>query len=135
MAWLTVSLLPIFIKEDYRKAASSNLLTFFVLNFFVYVFLFGGVMRVTSEFFAVNFVPLIWNSIILGFTIIFFSILISFLLKKLKSTQLEKKKANLLLDEKPLIVCTKCGTKFNSIPLYCFNCNTKLTSDELETNE
>jgi hypothetical protein len=92
-------------------------------------------MRVTSDFFTSNFVPLLWNSIILGIIILIYSFLISVLLKKLKSSQLEKKRANLLLDNEPLMVCPKCGAKFDSIPLYCFNCNSKLTVNEPEIDE
>lgn len=134
VAWLIVSLLPIIINQDPKKACSTNLLTFFVLNFFVYVFLFSGDMRVTSDFFSSNFVPLLWNTIILGIVILIYSFLISLILKKLKSTQLEKS-SNLILNDKPLMTCPKCGTEFDSIPLYCYKCNSKLTTDESETNE
>ena len=135
VAWLIVSLFPILVNQDWKKACSTNFLTFFVLNFFVYVFLFNGDMRVTSDFFTLNFVLLIWNSIILGVIILTYSLLISILLKKLKSSQLEKKTSKHLLNDKPLMVCPKCGTDFDSIPLYCFKCNEKLTVDESDINE
>lgn len=135
LAWLLVSLIPILIHKEFKKAYSSNILTFFVLNFFVYVFLFNKDMRVTSDFFISNFIPLLWNSIILGIIIITYSFLISFFLKKLKSIQLKKIASDLPFDDQPLIVCPKCGTEFDSIPLYCYNCNSKLTVNELETNE
>lgn len=134
-AWLIISLLPIIINQEPKKACSNNFLTFFVLNFFVYVFLFSGDMRVTSDFFSSNFAPLIWNSIILGSVILIYSFLISLLLKKLKSSQLEKKTSELLLDDTPLMVCPKCGAKFDSIPLFCFKCNSKLTINESEIDE
>ena len=135
VAWLIVSLLPILINQDCKKACSTNFLTFFVLNFFVYVFLFNEDLRVTSDFFASNFVPLLWNSIILGIVILIYSFLISMVLKKLSSSHLEKKSSDLLLSDKPLMTCPNCGMEFDSIPLYCFKCNSKLTMDESETNE
>ncbi|TFG25116.1 MAG: zinc ribbon domain-containing protein [Promethearchaeota archaeon] len=135
LAWLVVSLLPILINQDPKKACSINFLSFFVLNFFVYIFLFNEDMRVTSDFFTLNFVPLLWNTIILGIVILIYSFLISLLLKKRKSSQLEKKASDLLLNDKPLMVCPNCGTEFDSIPLYCFKCNSKLITDEAETNE
>ena len=92
-------------------------------------------MRVTSDFFTVNFIPLIVNSILLGLTITLYSIFLSILLNKIKSARLEKKVSEKVIDENPLIICPKCGTEFDSIPLYCYNCNSKLTSDEIDNIE
>jgi len=135
LTWLIVSLIPILINFNFKKAYSSNLLSFFILNFFVYVFLFNKNMRVTSDFFTVNFIPLIVNSILLGLTITLYSIFLSILLNKIKSARLEKKVSEKVIDENPLIICPKCGTEFDSIPLYCYNCNSKLTSDEIDNIE
>lgn len=139
LSWLLVSLIPIISNLNYKKAYSTNLLTFFVLNFFVYVFLFvprqNQDMRVTSGFFNSNFIPLIWNTILLGSAIIIFSICLSILLNKIISSRRDKKAINESFDNKPLIICPNCGTEFDSIPLYCYNCNFKLTSDEIETIE
>ena len=139
LTWLLVSLVPILTNLNYKKAYSSNLLTFFVLNFFAYVFLFvprqNQDIKVTSDFFNSNFVPLLWNTIILGLTITIFSIFLSLLFQRIKATRLEKNATNQILDNKPLIICPKCGTEFDSIPLYCYNCNSKLTSDEIDNSE
>ncbi|MBY9002574.1 MAG: hypothetical protein KGD73_01260 [Candidatus Lokiarchaeota archaeon] len=131
-AWLLISFLPILINIDCKKAYSANLLTYFVLNFFVYVFLFSKDMRVTDDFFTLNFITLIWNTILLGFTIIIFSILVSFLLKKIKPAQFQQID---VLDNKPLMICPKCGTEFQSIPMFCYNCNTKLINEEDDNSE
>jgi len=139
LSWLLVSLIPILTNLNYKKAYSSNLLTFFVLNFFVYVFLFvarqNQDIKVTSDYFNSNFTPLLWNTIILGFTIIIYSICLSILFNKIISTRRDKKVINQSLDNKPLIICPNCGTEFDSVPLYCYNCNFKLTSDEIESIE
>jgi hypothetical protein len=135
LTWLIVSLIPILSNFNFKKAYSSNLLSFFILNFFVYVFLFNKDMRVTNDFFTVNFIPLIVNSILLGLTITIYSIFLSILLNKIKSARLEKKVSEKVVDENPLIICPKCGTEFDSIPLYCYNCNSKLTSDEIDSIE
>ena len=139
LTWLLVSLVPILTNLNYKKAYSSNLLTFFVLNFFAYVFLFvprqNQDIKVTSDFFNSNFVPLLWNTIILGLTIIAFSIFLSLLFQRIRAAHLENNAANQILDNKPLIICPKCGTEFDSIPLYCYNCNSKLTSDEIDNSE
>ena len=135
ITWLIISLIPILINFNFKKAYSSNLLSFFILNFFVYVFLFNKDMRVTSDFFTVNFIPLIVNSILLGLTITIYSIFLSILLNKIKSARVEKKVSENVVNENPLIICPKCGTKFDSIPLYCYNCNSKLTSDEIDSIE
>jgi hypothetical protein len=137
--WLLVSLIPILTNLNYKKAYSTNLLTFFVLNFFVYVFLFvprqNQDIKVTRDFFNSNFMPLLWNSIILGLAIITFSIFLSLLLQRIKSTRLGKNVADQILSNEPLIICPKCGTEYDSIPLYCYNCNFKLTSDEIDSIE
>ena len=39
LTWLLISLIPIFVFNNYRKAYSMNLITFFFPNFFFYVFL------------------------------------------------------------------------------------------------
>jgi hypothetical protein len=139
LSWLLVSLIPILTNLNYKKAYSSNLLTFFVLNFFVYVFIFvprqNQVMKVTKGYFNSNFMPLIWNTIILGLVIFTFSIFLSLLLQRIKSTQFGKKIVDEKLNDKPLIICPKCGTEYDSIPLYCYNCNFKLTSDEIDRIE
>ena len=139
LTWLLISLIPIITNMNYKKAYSSNLLTFFILNFFTYVFLFvprqNQDMRVTSDFFTVNLIPLIVNSILLGLTITIYSIFLSILFSKIKSIRLEKKVSERVLDKNPLIICPKCGTEFDSIPLYCYNCNSKLTSDETDSIE
>ena len=139
LTWLLVSLVPILTNLNYKKAYSSNLLTFFVLNFFVYVFLFvprqHQDMKVTSDFFNSSFVLLLWNTIILGLMIVIFSIFLSLLFQRIKAAHLEKSATNQILNDKPLITCPKCGTEFDSIPLYCYNCNSKLTSDEIDNSE
>jgi len=130
--WVMVSLIPIITFFDFKKAYSTNLSTFFLLNFFFYVFLY----RYEKDFFNSHFPTLIINTLLLGSAIIVFSIGLSIGLvyfKKRWKMQYQEKFS--LIDGKPLIVCPKCGTEFQSIPMFCYNCNTKLINDEDDKTE
>jgi len=132
LIWIIVSLIPIIIFFDFKKAYSTNLSTFFLLNFFFYVFLF----RYEKDFFNSHFPTLIINTLLLGSAIIIFSIGLSigliFLKKRWKMQNHEKFSP---IDGKPLMTCPKCGTEFQSIPMFCYNCNTKLINEEDDNSE
>jgi hypothetical protein len=132
LIWLLVSLVPIFIFNNYRKAYSMNLITFFFPNFFFYVFSH----RFSRDYFDSYFVEHFLNTIVLGIVIIIFSIGLSFLLKIIKNprikTQLED--FNKIVN-KTGITCPHCGMKFDSIPKYCYNCNAELSINVENKNE
>jgi hypothetical protein len=121
-----VSLIAIIIFNDYKKAYSTNLTSFFLINFFVYVFLYNY----SFNYFEIYFTHLFLNSLVLGFLIIIFSIGVSLILKHFRKSSLLKKDEKVSkLNGKSLFVCPNCGTEFNSIPLYCYNCNSKLIKE------
>lgn len=139
LIWLIVSLIPIFLYINIKKSYSTNLLTFFFPNFFLYVFL----SRFSPEYFNLNFPFHLMHTILLGVVIVVFSISLSLLIKrilKLKSKQRVEDLQKIV--ESGNRVCPKCGTIFESLPKYCYNCNTDLTStiedkigkDKLEKN-
>lgn len=131
--WILVSLIPIFINRNSRKAYSLNFLTFFLPNFFFYVFL----SRYSDEYFTSEFPHLIIKSIILCIIIILISIGLSLLLIKLSKKEVRITKEDLKgIQEEATIVCPNCGTKFKSIPKYCYKCNTELITenDKLKDN-
>lgn len=130
LIWIMVSLIPIIIFFDFKKAYSTNLSTFFLLNFFFYVFLFHH----EHNFFNSHFPTFIINTLLLGSTIIVFSIGLSLGLNYLKKhCEMQKQEQFSPDNEKSLMVCPKCGTEFQSIPMFCYNCNTQLVNGE-ETN-
>lgn len=132
LIWILVSLIPIFSYNNYKKAYSMNLITFFFPNFFFYIFL----DRYSSDYFDSNFPTHFFQTIILGIFIVSISIGLSLILKALI-----KPKASVHYEDLQLIAskckskCPKCGTQFNSIPQFCYNCNTKLTFNTGENIE
>lgn len=121
--WLFISLIPVLIYSDYKKVYAMNLLTFFFSNFFFYAFLY----KYYRPYFNAKFLILIFKTILLGIVIIFFSVGLVLLLNTFKKPTSKNQ-----LDELQHIVesirtkCPQCGTKFNSKPLYCYNCNYEL---------
>lgn len=124
--WILVSLIPILIFKNFKKAYSMNLITFFFPNFFFYVFYW----RYSETYFNALFPVLMIKTITLGLTITITSILLSIFLKFIMGFRISTKTVNLeQIESQNKIQCPKCGTKFNSVPKYCFNCNSLLTND------
>ncbi len=123
ISWIIISLIPIFIYNDYKRAYSMNLTTFFFPNFFFYVFL----NRYSANYFNAQIQTLFTNTIILGMIIVAISIVLSLILKKFKNQE------GIIQSEglKQLVAsnrykCPHCGAEFNSIPKYCYNCSKEL---------
>lgn len=127
LSWIVVSLIPIFNFQDYKAAYSTNLYTFFFPNFFFFVFL----SRYSPNYFNSYFLQLLIQTLILGIFILIFSIGVSFLLNK---TIRHKSKAQFEdfknLVEEIKFICPYCGTEFNSLPQYCYNCLKEFQSNE-----
>jgi hypothetical protein len=121
--WLSISIIPIVIYNNYRKAYSMNLITFFFPNFFFYVFLFNYY----TPYFNVYFLGLFLKTLVLGMTIILFSICLSLILKKIFNYRIEKRTIDIgEIASSGKLICPKCGVVFESIPKVCYNCNTDL---------
>jgi len=126
LTWIIVSLIPILIFSDYKKAYSMNLTTFFFPNFFFYVFYW----RYSETYFATLFPTFIIKTIILGITIAFTSITLSLIVKFIKGSIFKANVENLeQIEQLNTTECPKCGTKFDSTPKYCFNCNNLITKE------
>ena len=124
--WILVSLIPILIFSDFKKVYSMNLLSFFFPNFFFYVFYY----RYSETYFNALFPSLILKTIILGITIVIISIGLSLILKFIKHFKKDTKEENLKQIELQIkTTCQNCGTEFNSVPKYCYNCNNLLTNE------
>jgi hypothetical protein len=120
LTWIIVSLIPIFFLNDFKKAYSMNLTTFFFPNFFFYVFYW----RYSKVHFNTLFPTFITNTIILGLILVIESITLSLILKFIKSFRNKTETDNLKqIESLNRRECPKCGTQFNSVPIYCFNCN------------
>jgi len=124
LIWILVSLIPIFIYDNFKKSYSMNLITFFFPNFFLYVFL----SRYSPEYFNSNFQFHFLHTILLGVVIVGLSIGLSLLLRKIKRLKIETQIEDLhAIASTSKIMCPNCGTEFESIPKFCYNCNTDLT--------
>ena len=118
-----VSLIPDFLYNNFKKAYSLNLLTFFFLNFFAFTFLYQH----SKEYFDDNFLFHLLNSILLGLIITAISYLISIFLKYINKDKNDDHLEDLhTVANQIKSKCPKCGTEFDSTPTYCYNCNTKL---------
>ena len=121
--WIMVSLIPDFLYNNFKKAYSMNLMTFFFLNFFALTFLFQH----SKEYFASNFLFHLLNSILLGLIMTIISLLVSIFLKYISKDKTDDHMEDLhIIANQIKSKCPKCGTKFDSTPTYCYNCNTKL---------
>jgi hypothetical protein len=124
ICWILISIIPIIIYNNFKKAYSMNLMTFFFPNFFLYVFLW----RYSREYFNLNFQFHFLQTILLGIVIVGFSIGISLVLKKITKVKLKSQIEDLsTIVSLTQSTCPKCGTKFNSIPRFCYKCNTDLS--------
>ncbi|MFX1570323.1 MAG: hypothetical protein ACFFCV_18335 [Promethearchaeota archaeon] len=134
IGWILISLLPIFLYNNFKKAYSMNLITFFFPNFFLYIFLW----RYSEEYFDINFQFHILQTILLGIAIVIFSIVISIILKRITIDKIGTQTDDVsTIAGKIKSICPKCGTKFDSIPRYCYKCNADLSInlEEKNTNE
>lgn len=121
--WIIVSFIPIFVHNNFKKAYSINIITYFFPNFFVYTFLY----RYSRSYFNSNFLFHLLHSILLGAAIVSVTLFISVLLKKIKKVKPQAQIEDLqIVTHQIRQKCPNCGTEFNSNPTYCYNCNTKL---------
>ncbi len=122
--WLLISIIPVLIYNNYKQAYSMNLLTLFFPNFFLYAFL----QNYYRPYFDKNFLNLFIKTIILGITILLFSIGLSLALKVIRRSKSDIQQEDLhLIAESIRSKCPQCGTEFESRPKICYNCNTDLT--------
>jgi hypothetical protein len=130
--WIMVSFIPDFLYNNFKKAYSLNLLTFFFLNFFAFTFLYQH----SKEYFDANFLFHLLNSILLGLIITAISYLISIFRKYINKDKNDDHLEDLhAVANQIKSKCPKCGTEFDSTPTYCYNCNTKLITKPEEKVE
>ncbi len=126
ITWVIVSLLPILIFNNYRKAYSMNLTTFFFPNFFFYVFYW----RYSITSFNSVFPTFLVETIALAITILTISIVLSLIFKLIRNFREDEKKLNLTeIELKNRSECPQCGAKFESKPKYCYNCTTRIKEE------
>ncbi len=127
--WMFISLIPSLLYLDYKKATSMNLTTFFIPNFFFYIFF----SRYSPDYFSMYFTKFFLQTIIMGLIIISFSIASALVLLKIKNFfattwRKEANKVELNIQSK----CPYCGTEFQSMPKICYNCSKELKEEVRE---
>jgi len=128
-SWTLISLFPIIIYKNYKKAWSMNLTTFFFPNFFFYVFY----ARYSQRNFDLVFSTYFLQTILLAFYIIGLSIGVSLILKNIFKEDQEIQVSNLKeVEAKAGSKCPYCGTEFDSIPKYCYKCSKEIHPDNNE---
>ncbi len=123
LIWIIVSFIPTFLYNNFKRAYSMNLMTFFFPNFFVHTFLYQH----SVNYFNSNFLFHFLHSILIGLLITAFSLFISISLKKIWKVKTVDHLEDLqIIAYQIKSKCPKCGTEFDSTPIFCYNCNTKL---------
>ena len=123
ITWVIVSLLPILMFNNFRKAYSMNLTTFFFPNFFFYVFYW----RYSITSFNSIFPTFLIETIALAIILVVISIVLSLFLKLINNEEKKENITNIELENRS--ECPQCGAKFESKPKYCYNCNTYLKEE------
>ncbi|MFX1305785.1 MAG: hypothetical protein ACFFDG_03010 [Promethearchaeota archaeon] len=121
--WSIVSLIPIFVYSNFKKAYSMNLMTYFFINFFTYTFLY----HYSNDYFDAYFLFHFLQTLLLGIVIVGLSIGLSLILKKITKVKVETQIEDLsILASRAKVRCPNCGTEFESIPKFCYKCNSEL---------
>ena len=103
-----------------------NLTTFFFPNFFFYVFYW----RYSITSFSSVLPTFLVETIALAITILIISIGLSLIFKLIRNFRNDEKKENITeIELKNRSECPQCGTKFDSKPKYCYNCNCHLKEE------
>ncbi|MHA2034843.1 MAG: hypothetical protein ACW98X_00325 [Promethearchaeota archaeon] len=123
LSWIVVSFIPDLLQNNFKRAYSTNLATFFFPNFFVYTFLYQH----SEDYFSSNFLFHLLHTILIGLIITFISFVISLSLKKIRKVNTDTQLENLqIVANKIKSKCQTCGTEFDSTPTFCYNCNSKI---------
>ena len=121
--WIIVSFIPDFLSINFKKAYSMNLMTFFFPNFFAYTFL----NKHSVNYFNSNFLFHFLHTILIGLLLTVISYLFSKFLKKIRKVKIVDHLEDLQTVAKQIrSKCPKCGTEFDSTPIFCYNCNTEI---------
>jgi uncharacterized membrane protein (DUF485 family) len=130
--WALVTLLPIVILNDSRRAFGANLKLLFFPNFFFYLFL----SRYSPNYFNSKWLILLTPFLLFAITIIFLSVAIPKLYHTLNPTNHEAQMHELRkIAEENRKKCPTCGAEFDSSPLFCYKCSTRLHSLENENQK
>lgn len=124
-SWILIGVFPVFLFNHYKKILSMNLLTFFMPNFFFYVFL----NKYSRNYFINNFPVLFLNTVLVSVILSISSVMLGLVRMELSKSKSKDQSENLKkVSEKNKTVCPECGAKFESIPQFCYNCSKKLDS-------
>lgn len=127
LSWFAVGLIPILIHQDYKKAYSMNLMTFFFPNFFFYIFL----SRFSPNYYEDHFISMFSQTILLGIVLVIYSISLSLVVTKITEGKNIMQQDDLKkIEDSISSICPHCGAEFDSIPLFCYKCSKRINDVE-----
>jgi hypothetical protein len=130
--WTLVAFIPILLLKDSRKALGANLKLMFFPNFFFYLFL----SRYSPHSFSSIWLNLLVPFLLFAIWIIALSVLVPKIFQKLKTPKKDAQLQELRnIAEENRAECPKCGAKFESTPLFCYKCSTRLIKEENQNHE
>ncbi len=129
VVWFIVSLFPVVIYRESKRAMFANLKLMFFPNFFFYLFYH----RYSPTFFSSTWGRFLLPFLLLGGCILMISVLFPTIYHKLTATKPEVKREELRkLAQKSRSRCPKCGAEFDSKPTFCYKCSTRLIPEGSE---
>lgn len=125
--WTIVTMLPVFILRNSRRALGANLKLIFFPNFFFYLFL----SRYSPDYFNSTWLILLLPFLIFAIIIILLSFLIPkiFQMLKRRDKEAQLQEVQKIANENRKI-CPNCGAKFESTPIFCYKCSKRLIAKE-----
>jgi hypothetical protein len=130
-SWLLISFVPILIYREPRPAFNANIKFIFFVNFFFYIFTYKYLPNYFNEYFW----DLFLRTLILSSILIFITLITTYLFQKIKKRWKSVRTHDLQkIAQKIRSKCPNCGTEFNSQPVYCYNCSSKLFPEPIKEN-
>ncbi len=128
LAWTLGALFASLILANPKKTLTNITILIFFISFFLLIFGFRHSPNYFTSFFPQIFIHIIFLSIYISL----FSFISAFFIEKIykKFQKSENHEIRLeVLARSNKIKCPHCGTEYESVPLYCYNCLKKIKSN------
>jgi len=131
LSWTLNVLISSIILADPKKVVFRISSIMFFICFFLFVFGFRHSPIYFNQYFSVMIVQVLLLISYLVILSIIFSLLTQKISEKYKSSDIRDVKIETLVKNNR-ITCPHCGTKYESVPLYCYNCSKKIKIEHEE---
>lgn len=130
--WTLAAIIPIILLRDARRAFGANLKLCFFPNFFFYLFL----SRFSPSYFNSTWLVLFVPFLLFAIPILVLSVMVPKVYHKLKLGDSEAKSHQIRkIAEENRTICPNCGAEFESVPIFCYKCSTRLIPQEKESEK